>query len=1158
MTKAWSNRAVHILSARNTCPRCDSMLRASGVCVTCRADLSGEIGVELWDASQAVIAAIDVRNEVIDRIPTLPVPAPVLSRANAVAAVAEFAPSAAPESPVRVQSVLSVAGAALVAIAAIVFTFFNPDLTDFGTRTLVVAGVTVVFLASAWLLSVAKLQFSAEAVGALGAVFVAIDIWAVSGSVDNAALGASVAALGLGAVLIVIASIRRLRSWMLAGLVSASLAPALLGYAIDNAWAVLAGYLAAGGAVLALRLLVGRRESRFSSSLLPEKATLAVLQFGVLWIVLLQLARFESPVEGTQGITQSVVLAALAGLTFLSARFELASMWNFLSGGLIVGAVLPIAWIDNDWMLALVPAAAVVVLAAVALLRPPVVLLLGSWIAMLIMCLPAGGLGLLHVLTLGEFGTFAAPSAAGIACAAIGCLIVGLRSKELRPLGLLGAVWLGVDALLTITVWGGLVLGGQIALGIGFALALGAIAVFVRLARWLRISIVVGAHLLLVLAAALAWRDPALTVAASAAVIVALALLSRTVPTRTMHLGVGYAYALVILGTYFGLRGEEAIVALCIVSSVASAIALGATLLRRVSARAWYAILVVTTVPFVIGIVTVLVDRRGWTGISTAVTFALALTLVLTTRPGLNRYVRAAAAALLVPALAVVAICLGSYWLESSGSPIVLPVIAALVALVLPTTGLVERLVERLGIADARDVRTAIEVSTLVTGGIAVLLAIVLPATGSFTAFLVLTIIALGATATGLLAKRRYAWIVAAIAYTGALWAMLAVAQLDTIELYFLPPALAAALLGAIAVARGNDNGLGLYWSGLGIAVLTPLGALVLVDPTDGTPWRALGLLAGSLTLIVLTAFYRRMPTLTTLVTPTLLAAIVAAAAGAAQAVRYGRAVDPTGTGDATLIAVALGFSVPAAVLAAVAGRGFVASTASRWVYAPALALLVAGPIAAVRVELSTAWTMWVLMAALLALLVATVVTRSRTLPPVWFTFALAWGVAVAGWSTREWFRVEGFSLPLGIALLIAGIIVLRRESSTGGTLTTWPIGFNGSWRLLVPGLVVTLGPSMLATATDPQTWRAILVIALALAAILLGSLTKLAAPFVLGIIVLPIENILVFAVQIGRQIGATPWWITLATAGAALLVIAATSERRSAGGTAARIRDLA
>jgi hypothetical protein len=85
------------------------------------------------------------------------------------------------------------------------------------------------------------------------------------------------------------------------------------------------------------------------------------------------------------------------------------------------------------------------------------------------------------------------------------------------------------------------------------------------------------------------------------------------------------------------------------------------------------------------------------------------------------------------------------------------------------------------------------------------------------------------------------------------------------------------------------------------------------------------------------------------------------------------------------------------------------------------------------------------------------------------------------------------------------------------------------------------------------------MVIALALVAILLGSQLKLAAPFFLGIIVLPIENIVVFAVQIGRGIESVPWWITLAIVGAVLLIIAVTYERRSGadGSIAARLRDL-
>jgi hypothetical protein len=173
-------------------------------------------------------------------------------------------------------------------------------------------------------------------------------------------------------------------------------------------------------------------------------------------------------------------------------------------------------------------------------------------------------------------------------------------------------------------------------------------------------------------------------------------------------------------------------------------------------------------------------------------------------------------------------------------------------------------------------------------------------------------------------------------------------------------------------------------------------------------------------------------------------------------------------------------------------------------------------------------------------------------------TFAAAWSAAVASWSARD-LRVEAYSLPLGFALLAVGVIALWPQREERGTFWSWPIGFKGSWRLLAPGIVVIFLPSILATGTDPRTERAILVIVLALVAIMIGNLRRLAAPFILGIIVLPIENIMVFAVQVGRNIGAQPWWITLATAGAVLLVLAVSSERRvgQGKGAAARMRDL-
>jgi hypothetical protein len=235
---------------------------------------------------------------------------------------------------------------------------------------------------------------------------------------------------------------------------------------------------------------------------------------------------------------------------------------------------------------------------------------------------------------------------------------------------------------------------------------------------------------------------------------------------------------------------------------------------------------------------------------------------------------------------------------------------------------------------------------------------------------------------------------------------------------------------------------------------------------------------------------------------------------------------------------------------------------ASRWLYAPSLVFLVVGPIAAVRRDWFAIWTLWALMALLLTLALVTVALARKAkpvLPPFWFVYALAWVTGVAGWSERD-LRVEVFSLPLGLAVLAAGVIGMRPGSlPTPATLNSWPIGFRGSWRLLAPGIVLTFLPSVLATGTDPQLYRPILVIALALVAILVGSSRKLAAPFILGLAVLPIENIVVFSAQVDRAVGAMPWWITLSTAGAVLLAIAVGSERRTnqGRGVAARLREL-
>jgi hypothetical protein len=664
--------------------------------------------------------------------------------------------------------------------------------------------------------------------------------------------------------------------------------------------------------------------------------------------------------------------------------------------------------------------------------------------------------------------------------------------------------------------------------------------------RTVRLPLIVGVHLLVIEAAVIAWDSNPLSIIGGAAVVVALVPVSLTVPRliRPAYTAVGFAYALVVFAHALSLTQLETVAILCLTTTLASVTALTVTLLRRIPARHWYAILAVTSVPFVIGIVSVLFERSGWTGLSTLVTFALALTLLVSRRPGLSTVLRTIAAALLV---------------------------AVIVACALPSTQLIEATLVRHGLAstDARLARIAIEASSLVTAVFAVLLALVRSAAGLNISFLVLLIIGLGAAASGYVTHRRYPWIVAAAAWTGALWCGWGILGVSVIEPYILPPAIAATLVGAIAVVR-KLPGIGLYAVGLACAVVPSLAVLAIWGNAGSTPWRAYGLLAASAVLIALGGVMSRRQSgsrFGMLATPTLLVGMAAAAGGTTQAVRWAWGLDPLANSTTVFVMTAvLTISAVSAALASIAGRFLITPARLerarwRWVYVPACVYLVVGPMAAERAGWFVVWTLWLLTLVLLALMIVTVLRASRratALPPVWVTFALAWCVAVVGWSDRA-LRVEAFSLPLGLALLAVGVIVMVRPSESKGTLTSWPVGYSGSWRLLTPGLVVTFLPSVLATGTDPQTLRAVLVIAMALVAILIGSLRKLGAPFILAIVVLPLENITIFAVQAGHSISPTSWWITLATAGAVLLVIAVTYERRTTGekGVAARLRDL-
>jgi hypothetical protein len=1227
MTQAWTDDVARYLLDESICPRCGTRLTEPYWCVTCHAVLAGADAARVQSAARAAISALELRDQYIAGLRTnsreqeAAAPESTPSEVDVAAAPAAVPPPNA-ESPlsapregssVSVQSVLAVAGAALVAVAAIVFTFLNPDLTDFGTRTLIVGVVTVVFLGSAWMLVRTGLQFSAEAVGALGMVFVALDIWAFS-SLTPAISGWIFAGIGTlvgSAVMILIASLARIRTWLWAGLVGVTISPAFFGYAAGDPWIAAIGHLGVGVVALLVPLALHRLEARFGSTLRVDRVTSTVIEFAVLAVVLVQTVSLPRP-QPIWVLGDSLVVLALAALAALAARNSLWRLWSFLAGGLVAvaAAVAPSAFLAGDQQLALVPAAAglaVVVLALVptAATVHRLLLLVGVWSVALAVSVPAGlfAFGAAALPIGGPFSSSGQDSIElsailGVAATSLGSGLLWLLTRRrsstarLARLALGTALWAGVLALLALIAWTGFSSTVRAALGVALVLVIG--IALIRVSRvaaaplGMRLPLIVGAHLLLGSTAALAWTDTNLTVAVGAVVVLLLGLLARAVPAvlRPVYLGVGYAYALIVFAAGLSLVHVETIAVLCLTTTLASLTALAATLIPRVTVRAWYAVLLVTAVPFLIGIGSVLTVRSGWTALSTGVTFALALTLLLTRRPGLNAVVRTAAAALLVPSLSVVVICLGAQFLDTSGSPVTLPIIAVIVACVLPSTGLIGNALERHGIPDghAALARVAIEVSALVTAVVAVALALVRSAAGLGTTFVVLVIIGIGAAAMAYFLRRRSGWVITFVSWTGALWCIWALAGIAVAEPYILPPALIAAGIAAVLVGLGRPGigvpAIGLFSVALASAVLPSLAILAVAGdgPAGRDTWRCIALVAASVVLLVLGALARRVPAesrlalLGRLRVPLLVVATAAAAAGPVQAVRWGLGLDRVALSDSPqLMWPVLAISAASAVLAVLAAVLLVGAPAAaveawitgRWSFVPAGIFLVAGPIATTRDGALPIFALYLLGLALLALMIVTVVLARRhpvTLPPVWFVFALAWCVMVASWSTREILRVEGYSLPLGLALLAAGVIAMRSGSvEVRRSATSWPVGFSGSWRLLTPGIVVTLLPSMLATGTDPQTWRAILVLGLALASILIGSLRRLGAPFVLGLIVLPIENIVVFAVQLGRSIGATPWWITLATAGAVLLVIAVTSERRSTGekGVAARLRDL-
>lgn len=123
---------------------------------------------------------------------------------------------------------------------------------------------------------------------------------------------------------------------------------------------------------------------------------------------------------------------------------------------------------------------------------------------------------------------------------------------------------------------------------------------------------------------------------------------------------------------------------------------------------------------------------------------------------------------------------------------------------------------------------------------------------------------------------------------------------------------------------------------------------------------------------------------------------------------------------------------------------------------------------------------------------------------------------------------LEAYTLPAAAVALGAGAIA-------------WKMGYANSWLTLGPAIVIGLGPTLAIGVADDDVTRAAIAGVAALVIVLLGAARRLQAPIALGSIAL-----LVLAVDTaGPAAARLPRWIVLGTAGALLLFLGATFERR-------------
>jgi hypothetical protein len=397
--------------------------------------------------------------------------------------------------------------------------------------------------------------------------------------------------------------------------------------------------------------------------------------------------------------------------------------------------------------------------------------------------------------------------------------------------------------------------------------------------------------------------------------------------------------------------------------------------------------------------------------------------------------------------------------------------------------------------------------------------------------------------------RRHLAWAALPLAAAG-LWQYLASSRTAAVEPYTLPIAGALILVGVlIAIVRPKAvtttaGRTALVASGAAIAVVPS----ALVSGADG-PARAIVLLVVGAALVMLSLVGPARMRGIDLRATSLGAGIVALAVpGLLRS--FGALARPGAAG----IDLELWLLPALAALAAVAG---VWSTRG---YRPASVTRLAVPAAVVLLSIPELWAVGTGERAALRALLVVAVLAALHIGTVWHprsplgtateytSLSLAVLVGIVGLASGYTSPLELVSVPLAIALIVAGLIRLDRNPAA----RTWP--------QLGPGFAVLLIPSLLPDFAHTELWRVVALGVVALATVVLSIALRWQAPLLIAGIVLIVHAVAQLWPWIADVYSVLPWWLWLGIGGVLLVAVAARYEHRvrnlrSIAGTIASLR---